>query len=669
MGERDEGGTGGGEGGKGGMQTLAAATEEQAAASRPEGAPDGGEEGAPALEDPNAAPSAEDAEMAEAAAEEVDAAKAGADAAADAVPQAAKDQSKRRAAKAREKGAAVDATDPSADPSAEATPGAAQRERQPAAGGSGAGPSAEALAQPEVAGDAAVISLQLERTQLDEGAAQLTDEERAALRERAEACLEQLRARGPADNSDGGSAEAAALWAQFETLTGPLSAELCEQLRLILEPTLAARLQGDYKTGRRLNMRKIIPYLASDFRRDKIWLRRSKPSVRRYQVGEGPPSAWGQGPGFFMHCTHTHAHCAHQAAPLSPPAGGPLRGATQGVGERGFTWERLAGERRNDCGEEDPIANLSQAEEQQVHPLRSPEHHALSRQASKHAHANRALHARGGLGGRTLMIIHCKSQFCFRNILLILSVSECLTRPPMRCPAPPPPTRTLADPLLPCLTPLSPRQVVVAIDDSRSMAENCCGVMALEALTLISRALSRLEVGDLSVVGFGAQGHVRTLLPLGAPFADSAGPGLVGAFTFAQENTITDTPVVELLDTLEAQLEAARQGLRGGGETLQQLVLVVADGHFHEKESLRLRLRQLSERRGLLVVFIALDNSAQSLLQMQSVSFSSGKPVFTKYLDTFPFPYYALVQDITSLPRTLADLLRQWFETVASSAE
>jgi hypothetical protein len=45
-----------------------------------------------------------------------------------------------------------------------------------------------------------------------------------------------------------------------------------------------ARLRGDYKTGKRLNMRKIIPYLASDFRRDKIWLRRSKPSNRRYQV-------------------------------------------------------------------------------------------------------------------------------------------------------------------------------------------------------------------------------------------------------------------------------------------------------------------------------------------------------------------------------------------------
>ena len=69
------------------------------------------------------------------------------------------------------------------------------------------------------------------------------------------------------------------------TLTiGALSGELAEQLRLILEPTLASRLQGDFRTGKRLNMRKIIPYIASDFRKDKIWLRRSRPSQRKYQA-------------------------------------------------------------------------------------------------------------------------------------------------------------------------------------------------------------------------------------------------------------------------------------------------------------------------------------------------------------------------------------------------
>ena len=42
--------------------------------------------------------------------------------------------------------------------------------------------------------------------------------------------------------------------------------------------------RGDYRTGKRLNMRKVIAYIASQFRKDKIWLRRTEPSKREYQV-------------------------------------------------------------------------------------------------------------------------------------------------------------------------------------------------------------------------------------------------------------------------------------------------------------------------------------------------------------------------------------------------
>lgn len=37
--------------------------------------------------------------------------------------------------------------------------------------------------------------------------------------------------------------------------------------------------------GKRISMRKVIAYIASHFRKDKIWLRRSRPDKRRYQVG------------------------------------------------------------------------------------------------------------------------------------------------------------------------------------------------------------------------------------------------------------------------------------------------------------------------------------------------------------------------------------------------
>ncbi len=73
-------------------------------------------------------------------------------------------------------------------------------------------------------------------------------------------------------------------WQQHRMGTEAHAIRLAEQLRLILEPTLATRLQGDYRTGKRINMRKVIPYIASGFRKDKIWLRRTKPAKRDYQV-------------------------------------------------------------------------------------------------------------------------------------------------------------------------------------------------------------------------------------------------------------------------------------------------------------------------------------------------------------------------------------------------
>uniref|UniRef100_A0A3P9MDK6 Midasin n=1 Tax=Oryzias latipes TaxID=8090 RepID=A0A3P9MDK6_ORYLA len=100
------------------------------------------------------------------------------------------------------------------------------------------------------------------------------------LRKEMELQLELWSRLGPGTQEE---SEAACMWHRYQNLTAALSQQLCEQLRLILEPTQAAKL-GDYRTGKRLNMRKVIPYIASQFRKDKIWLRRTKPSKREYQI-------------------------------------------------------------------------------------------------------------------------------------------------------------------------------------------------------------------------------------------------------------------------------------------------------------------------------------------------------------------------------------------------
>ena len=73
-------------------------------------------------------------------------------------------------------------------------------------------------------------------------------------------------------------------------------------------------------------------------------------------------------------------------------------------------------------------------------------------------------------------------------------------------------------------------------------------------------------------------------------------------------------------------------------------------------------MQDANQAHGVLLAFIILDDPASSLLDTQMVSFVDGKPAFTRYIDTFPFPFYIVLRDIAALPATLSDLLRQWFE-------
>ena len=73
-------------------------------------------------------------------------------------------------------------------------------------------------------------------------------------------------------------------WAGFQSKTHSLSLSLTSQLRLILTPSQSTKLSGSFRTGKRLNIKRIIPYIASSYKRDKIWMRRAIPTKRTYQI-------------------------------------------------------------------------------------------------------------------------------------------------------------------------------------------------------------------------------------------------------------------------------------------------------------------------------------------------------------------------------------------------
>lgn len=55
-------------------------------------------------------------------------------------------------------------------------------------------------------------------------------------------------------------------------------------LRSIFESNRYNKYKGDYKSGKKLNMKKIIPYIASDYQKDKIWMKRRKSDKKDYVV-------------------------------------------------------------------------------------------------------------------------------------------------------------------------------------------------------------------------------------------------------------------------------------------------------------------------------------------------------------------------------------------------
>ena len=74
---------------------------------------------------------------------------------------------------------------------------------------------------------------------------------------------------------------------------------------------------------------------------------------------------------------------------------------------------------------------------------------------------------------------------------------------------------------------------------------------------------------------------------------------------------------------------------------------------------MRRHVRDVLNRKRM-VAYVLLDSLEDSIMNLQEACFKAGEELkLKKYMDSFPFPYYVMLQNIEALPRTLADLLRQ----------
>jgi midasin len=223
-------------------------------------------------------------------------------------------------------------------------------------------------------------------------------------------------------------------------------------------------------------------------------------------------------------------------------------------------------------------------------------------------------------------------------------------------------------------------QVLIALDDSRSMSESHSVHLAYQTLALVSKALGRLEVGELAIVKFGETTEILRGFDEG-PFTDQAGIRVINAFQFNQ----AATNVHSLLDSTSPILEAARERRSISSQSsadLWQLEIIISDGICQDHDRLRTVLRKAEEQR-IMIVFIIIDSLSSavqttltvptglqnSILSMKQATYKNidGRMELQmqRYLDSFPFEYYVVLRNVEALPEVLSGTLKQFFERIS----
>jgi len=205
-------------------------------------------------------------------------------------------------------------------------------------------------------------------------------------------------------------------------------------------------------------------------------------------------------------------------------------------------------------------------------------------------------------------------------------------------------------------------QILLCVDDSESMSESKSMHLAYTSLSMLSKALISLEAGDISVVKFGTT--VETLHDFGQSFDQTAGGHVLKGMRFDQK----DTDLAQLLEKNCESLRNARR-ISKGSEDLWQLQLIISDGICQDHARLKTLVADALEDR-IMTIFIVLDNhksgEQSSILDLTSVEVLDEQVQTRKYMDTFPFEYYVVLEDITTLPTILCTVIKQWFDRVAN---
>lgn len=213
-------------------------------------------------------------------------------------------------------------------------------------------------------------------------------------------------------------------------------------------------------------------------------------------------------------------------------------------------------------------------------------------------------------------------------------------------------------------------QVMIAVDDSKSMSESQSVKLAFQSIALISKALTQLEAGQLAIVRFGE--NTQLVHPFIKPFSSESGAHALQWFGFNQERTDVKA-LVEKSITLFEEAGVGSAASHNAAE-LWRLEIIISDGVCESHDVLRRLVRKAREER-IMMVFVIVDgvNNQDSILDLNEVRYETDEGgnmalKIDRYLDHFPFDFYVIVKDIRELPNVLSMVLRQFFAEVAESS-
>ncbi|KAL8426006.1 hypothetical protein Efla_001924 [Eimeria flavescens] len=241
-------------------------------------------------------------------------------------------------------------------------------------------------------------------------------------------------------------------------------------------------------------------------------------------------------------------------------------------------------------------------------------------------------------------------------------------------------------------------RVLVGIDCSRSMQNLNAAASALEAVVLLAQTFNHLQIGTVSVCTFGGPKPEVCVHP--TPQVSAAdGQRLVQRCSFREESHKSHE--VAISDLLQLAIREMEKDTNTSSSSSNSMILILSDGRFN-KELARPWVNAAIARRCIPLLLIldppqqqrsgVATSSPENLVETATRASGASNPAkpipaahsssifdlkqvqqqpggsieVTPYLQDFPFPYYAVVNDAQQLPSVLADVIRQWVEAAAN---